>query len=70
MELTRNRESAKLALEAGFTLSYEVWQFSGTYMDCYDGCCEDSFSSIEELLDQLKYLCDEKWDNIKILEDN
>jgi hypothetical protein len=54
------RDEAKNILEQGKTIIVAgVWYYTKHSMDCYEGCCNESFSNIEECLDYLEGDLDE-----------
>lgn len=60
------REEAKQYLEAGKYLQCEGWTFGnyGMYCDCA-GCCDDSFGTVEEMLDQIEFLGE--WEDVWVI---
>lgn len=54
-------EAAKI-LDAGGILHGGSWYWTKNYKNCDAGCCEDSFSSLEETLDSIETMC--HWEEI------
>jgi hypothetical protein len=47
-------EEVREHFEAGEMVSYHIWTFSDSGMSCSEGCCNDSFKSIDEALESVK----------------
>lgn len=60
------RDKAREILERSGSVSYHAWTWTGLYKGCWDeyNCCADSFTNVEEVLDDIEWICGGKWENV------
>lgn len=60
------RDEARTLLENSEGLEHHVWYWYAFVKGCSSGCCDDSFTTIEETLDDIEATA-RCWSNVRVI---
>lgn len=64
-----NEYKLRQLLEDGNPVYFRFWTFSKDGYTCTEGCCNDSFLSIDDAIERIKLFVDDDLDGLKLLKD-
>jgi hypothetical protein len=62
-------QKVREALEEGKAAYYHVWIFTSGWMNCGEGCCDDSNDDVDHAMSRIENFCNGKWEEVTIDED-